>query len=122
MVVRLYHSAGDARTTELAVADPKETLAILGADEVAARQGRLIAEERADASGVAQFDLSEEVYQGGPFEIDVLVERAPNQKQGGTKRPAVQLAITTLQPVWRKGEQGAQASRKAPPPVRFTSV
>lgn len=103
VVVRIYRST-QSNITALAVANPKETFAMLTDEEVAAKAGRLIAEAKTDAQGNFIFELGEgQKYGGEAFEIDVYCGTVPRRPPG--PRP-LQFSITTLQPQWRQSERG----------------
>ena len=41
-------------------------------------------------------------YDGDAFEVDVYLEKVPNQKSGEKKPKPLQFTLTTIQPQWRK--------------------
>jgi hypothetical protein len=105
--VRLYRHRPDQPVTVLAVANPKDTFALLDDDAVQAKADLLIAEAETDDDGNFTFALGEkEQYDGGAFEIDLYLESIGGRKGGERARPR-QATLTTLQPLWRQTEQGA---------------
>lgn len=107
VVVRLYRSRDLAAVTALAVASPKETFAMLGAEQAAEKQASLLAEAKTDEDGNFSFELGErEQYKGEAFEIDVLLTSVPKMKAQAPQREPLQFSITTLQPRWRQTESG----------------
>lgn len=116
VVIRLYR-ATQPNVTALAVAHPKETFAILSAEDVAGKAGRLIAEAKSDAQGNFVFELGEaQKYGGEVFEVDVYCGTVPRRPPG--PRP-VQFSITTLQPQWRQTERGVIAAWEYCLPHRY---
>lgn len=119
--VRIYRSAAEADVTARAVANPKETFAILDEEALRGRESLLIAEADTDAQGNFSFDLGEKGnYDGGAFEFDVYCGTVPRFKP--PKRnppPPVQFTITTLQPRWRETEGGLVAIYDYCLPYRF---
>jgi hypothetical protein len=103
LLVRLYRVARSDVTAQ-AVAQPKDTFAILSDEEVNAKANRLLAETRSDAEGGFAFDLGERpAYEGEAFEIDLRCDSLPGQAPGAQP---VQFTVTTLQPQWRQTERG----------------
>ncbi|MBS0559517.1 MAG: hypothetical protein JSR21_05630 [Proteobacteria bacterium] len=120
VTVRLYRNRPDQGVTGLAVAPPKDTLAMLGAGEAQAKAGSLIAETVADADGKFVFRLgAEQKYEGGAFEIDVYCGTVPHRKPMKNPPPPVQFSITTLQPMWKQTDAGAVAYWEYCVPARF---
>jgi len=76
VTVRLYRNRPDQGVTGLAVAAPKDTIAL----------------------------LDEQNYDGGAFEIDVYCGSVPHRKPMKTPPRPVQFSITTLQPLWKQTE------------------
>lgn len=102
--VRLY-SVGDGREVLVrAVANPKDTFALLSEDEARDKRERLIGEGETDDEGNYKVSLDEKNYDGGPLEVDVYCGEEP---VGGVKPPngPLQFTITTIQPMWRNVEQ-----------------
>jgi hypothetical protein len=98
--IRLYRLEEYQSAAQLATANPKDTFAILTAEQVDAKSPRLISEARTDDQGAFAVELGEnQDYGGGPFEVDVMVESE------GQKQP-LQFSITTLQPQWRQRKEG----------------
>jgi hypothetical protein len=119
VVVRLYRSREDQNVTALAVANPKDTFAILTDDVVQAKAASLIAEAHTDAQGNFSFELGEEQhYTGEAFEVDVYCATPPNRTVKPEPRP-IQFSVTTLQPKWRQTETGAVAAWEYCLPARF---
>lgn len=107
--VRLYRSAVQGNATALAVANPKDTFAILSDDDVAAKQSRLLAEGVVGEDGGFRVALGgDQRYQGEAFEVDVYCGTL-HLKGPPPPHQNVQFSITTLQPMWRRGEAEAQA-------------
>ena len=104
--VRLYQAAADDKLAARAVADPKETLAILTDAQAKQRTPALLAETTTDDQGGFSVELDEKKYNGGPVEIDLYFQTVPRPKQSKKAKP-LQVAITTLQPQWRQGEGGS---------------
>lgn len=105
--VRLYRSRKEQNVTALAVAQPKETFAILSGEMVKAKESLLIAETTTDAEGNFIFELGEkQKYNGEAFEIDVYCETVPHRKIGLKPPAPLQFSITTLLPMWRQTETG----------------
>src|SRR2546423_9823541 len=110
IVVRLYRSREDQNITALAVANPKDTFAILSDEAVKEKASALIAETETDEQGNFTFELGEQQqYNGEAFEIDGYCGTLPHHKVGPHPHP-VQFSITTLQPQWRRTETGAIAA------------
>jgi hypothetical protein len=100
--VRLYKLETRDDAISRAVANPKETFAILKEDEVKAKQSRLIAEAETDTEGNFNFELGEkQEYDGSAFEVDVYVDSIEGSDQNEKLNP-VQFSITVLQPLWRQ--------------------
>lgn len=107
--VRLYRAVQDAGVTALAVANPKDTFAILSDEQVQAKAPRLLAEVLVGEDGAFSVALGEKgAYQGEALEIDVYCGTIPF-KGPKPPRPNLQFSITTVQPMWRHGETRAQA-------------
>ncbi len=101
VTVRLYRAT--KQITERAAADPKDTFALLSADDLKGKGKTLIAEAVADAGGNFTFDLGpKQNYNGEAFEIDVYCETVPNRKATAKTPEPLQFSITTLQPQWRQ--------------------
>ena len=119
IVVRLYRSREGQNVTALAVANPKDTFAILTDEAVKEKASALIAETETDEQGNFTFELGEQQqYNGEAFEIDGYCGTLPHHKIGPNPHP-VQFSITTLQPQWRKTEAGPIAAWEYCLPYRF---
>jgi hypothetical protein len=103
--VRLYRVANQNDVSALAVANPKETFAILDDEQVKAKESRLFARADTDAEGNFTFELDKN-YDGEAFEVDVYCATVPRQKIGKKPPEPRQFTITTLQPRWRQTENG----------------
>lgn len=107
VVVRLYRSRDIQTVTALAVANPKETFAVLTEKQVKDKASTAIAEAKTDDGGNFTFDLGDkERYQGEAFEIDVYCATVPRLKPRPNPPAPAQFSITTLQPRWRQTETG----------------
>ncbi|HLK58481.1 MAG TPA: hypothetical protein VKU00_18070 [Chthonomonadaceae bacterium] len=108
VTVRLYRSRPDQDVTVLAVANPKNTLALLTEDAVNAKAAALIAETATNADGTFTFELGDkENYTGQAFEVDVYCGSVPHQiVVPNPPPPPRQFSITTLQPMWKPTETG----------------
>ena len=103
--VQLYRVDKRHNVAALAVANPKETFAILNDDQVREKQSRLLAKTTSDAEGNFTFELGEN-YAGEAFEVDVYCGSVPRQKIGKNPPKPRQFTITTLQPRYRETENG----------------
>lgn len=120
VTVRLYRVRGQQDVTALAVADPKETFAILDDERVQAKAQDLLAETRTDAEGHFTFELDEQTgYGGEAFEVDVYCGTVPRLKVGPNPPRPLQFSITTIQPRWRRAEAGSVAVWEYCIPERF---
>lgn len=120
VVVRLYRPADDPHLAARAVADPKDTLAVLTDEMVKAKAARLFAEATTDGEGNFVFELGEKQdYRGGAFEIDVYCGSVPRRKPGPRPPQPRQLTITTLQPLWRETGQDLRWGWEYCLPYRF---
>lgn len=121
VLVRLYRNREDQKVTALAVANAKETFAILSEEEVKAKAGLLIAETSTAEDGSFSFELGEKQNYGGEaFEIDVYCETVPQLKPGPKPPRPLQFSITTVQPLWRGNvETGFAAAWEYCIPYRF---
>lgn len=120
VLVRLYRVAGERNSAALAVANAKETFAILDAAQVEAKQALLLAEAQTDADGNYQFELGDKQdYDGAAFEVDVYCTSVPRLKPGPRQPEPLQLTITTLQPRWRQSDNGFVAIWDYCLPQRF---
>lgn len=116
--VRLYRVDKQQNTAALAVANPKETFAILDDDQVQGKASRLLAKAEIDTEGNFTFDLSKN-YTGEAFEVDVYCASVPRQKVGNKPSKPRQFTITTLQPRYRETESGFIAVWDYCLPYRF---
>lgn len=104
--VRLYRIRQGQDITSLAVANPKNTFAILSDEEVKAKESLLLAEAEADENGNFAFELSEKQrYDGEAFEVDVYCGNVPRPKIPRDPPPPIQFSITVVQPMWHQAER-----------------
>ena len=118
--LRLYRPE-DANDQILAraTAETKHTHQILDAEDAEQKSDRLLAEVDLDSEGRFNVALGDEVdYDGEAVEIDVYLESVPGMPEGAGADP-LQVSITTLQPQWRKGEEGARFGWEYCIPERF---
>jgi len=104
--IRLYQAEADEKLAARAVADAKDTVAILTDAQAKQRAPGLIAETTTDDQGAFSIELDEKKYNGGPVEVDLYFETVPRPRVGKKTKP-LQVAVTTLQPAWRQGESGS---------------
>lgn len=116
--VQLYRVDKQRNVAALAVANPKETFAILDDDQVQEKASRLLARTETDAEGNFAFELSKN-YAGEAFEVDVYCGSVPRQKIGKNPPKPRQFTITTLQPRYREIENGFIAVWDYCLPYRF---
>lgn len=102
--VRLYKPRSDQDVTALAVASPKDTLAILNDDQLNEKGRFLLAETTTDAEGRFSFSLDDKNYDGGAFEVDVYCGTVPYRKLLPPLPPPRQFTVTMLRPMWKQGE------------------
>lgn len=108
--VRLYRLRGEQNAVVLAVANPKDTLAVLSDEQVQAKAKTLLAEVETDALGSFTFELGEKQgYKGEAFEVDVYCGTVPRRKPGRAPPKPRQFSVTTIQPLWRQREDIALA-------------
>jgi hypothetical protein len=120
VTVRLYRSRDAQTVTALAVANPKETFALLTEEQVKAKAAALIAETGTDAAGNFSFTLDDnQGYKGEAFEVDVYCGTVPRLKPHPQPPTPRQFSITTLQPRWRQREDGFLAVWDYCLPYRF---
>ncbi len=107
LTVRLYRNSAQQNVTALAVADPKDTFAILSDEQVKAKASSLIAETKTSENGSFTFELGDkQKYGGEAFEVDVYCGTVPRLKPGPRPPQPLQFSITTLQPAWRGSVEG----------------
>jgi len=116
--VRLYRVDKQRNIAALAVANPKETFAILDDDQVSEKESRLLAKAEMDAEGNYAFELDKN-YKGEAFEVDVYCGSVPRQKIGKRPPKPRQFTITTVQPRYRETENGFIAVWDYCLPYRF---
>ncbi len=103
--IKLYRVAAQHNVAALAVASPKETFAILNDRQVMEKEPLLLASATTDEQGNFNFAL-EGSYHGEAFEVAVYCATVPRQKMGKKAPKARQFSITTLQPRYRRTEEG----------------
>jgi hypothetical protein len=108
--VRIYRLRSDQDAARLAVAEPKDTFRVLSAEEIRAKQDRLLAEFDTDDKGafLARFDENSG-YQGDAFEIDVWCGTVPRRRLEPPPKDPAQFSITVVQPQWRERKDGLVA-------------
>ncbi len=118
--LRLYRPEGEnSQIVARAAAETKRTHQILDRGEAEARADRLLAETELDSEGRFEVVLGEEIdYDGEAIEVDVYFESVPGMPEDVEADP-LQVSITTLQPQWRKGEEGARFGWEHCIPERF---
>ena len=105
--VRLYRTRKDQNVTALAVANPKDTFAILSAEDVKRKESSLLGEFETNEAGEFVAELGEKQgYKGEAFEIDLYCGTVPGHKPGPNPPPPIQFSLTVLQPLWREREAG----------------
>jgi hypothetical protein len=120
VTVRLYRNRKDQNTVGLAVANPKDTLAILDDKAVEAKASSLLGEVQTAADGTFSIDLGpNQKYDGGPFEIDIYCGTVPHRKPTRIPPKPLQFSITTIQPAWKTKEDIAVAYWEYCLPARF---
>jgi hypothetical protein len=118
--VRLYRLRGDQNAVALAVANPKDTLAVQADEAVEAKAQALLAEVETDAEGRFTVELGERNrYNGEAFEVDVYCGTVPRQRPGRIPPKPRQLSVTTVQPLWRQSEDRELAVWEYCIPYRF---
>ena len=108
VVVRLYAPTAEDRVTALAAASAKDTFAVLTDADVSER-GDALAEVETDAQGRFTVELDDKDYQGGAFEVAVYCATVPRPRVAKEAKP-LEFSITTLQPAWRRTEEGYVAA------------
>ena len=108
--VRLYRLRADQNAAVLAVANPKDTLALLSDEQVLEKSGMLLAEVETDAEGRYHFELGDKQrYKGEAFEVDIYCGTVPRQKPGRVPPKPLQISLTTVQPLWRQRDDNSLA-------------
>jgi hypothetical protein len=106
--VRLYRGGDGPELAAQVAARPKQTSAIIDEKRVEAKTSRLLAETDTDEEGnfSVVVDGERADYGGEAVELDVRLTEVP----GGNDPDAdpVQVTVTSLQPEWRKAEDGAR--------------
>jgi len=118
--VRLYRLRPDQDVTRLAVADAKDTFAVLSAEQIRAKEKSLLGEFETDDAGnftAALGDVAK--YAGEAFEIDVYCGTVPRRPPKPPPKGPVQFTVTTVQPQWRERESGMVAAWDYCLPQRF---
>ncbi|RXH58865.1 hypothetical protein [Granulicella sibirica] len=119
IIVRLYRHQPNQNVTRLAVANPKDTLAVLDAETLRGKEGSLLAEGRTDAQGAFAIEISERGYEGEAFEVDIYCGTVPHRKVGRRVAEPRQATITTIQPIWGRTDGGFVAGWNYCIPYRF---
>src|SRR5476649_2113740 len=109
VTVRLYRHQPNQNITALAVANPKDTFAVLDEETLRAKESSLLAETKTNAQGGFVFELGERTYNGEAFEIDLYCGTVPHRKPTRKTPVPRQATITTIQPVWKRTETGFMA-------------
>lgn len=117
--VRIYRTRAEQNVTSLAVADAKETFAILTDDAIKEKSKFLIAEADTDERGNFSFSLDEKSYKGEAFEVDVYCATVPKRPPIPNPPPPIQFSLTVLQPMWRRLENNFVAAWEYCIPHRF---
>ena len=108
--VRLYRSRAGQDIVTLAVANPKDTFAILSEQEVRAKEKSLLIEVETNDRGEFIAELGDKQdYKGGAFEVDVYCGGVLHNVSKPTPPKPLQFSITTLQPLWRRTETESMA-------------
>jgi hypothetical protein len=109
--VKIYAVDKAADVTLLAVAREKETFHQRNEEELKSISKRLLAEADVDEAGNFTIELGDkQQYSGGAFDIDFECGNVPIRINFKPKpHGPVQFHITTLQPVWRKYDNGMLA-------------
>tara|TARA_R110002110_G_scaffold12812_7_gene61310 strand:- start:1911 stop:3743 length:1833 start_codon:yes stop_codon:yes gene_type:complete len=100
--IRLYSLRDDQDAVRLATAADKQGFARLKPSQVQQKKSSLIAEAETDERGAFSIEIDPESgYDGGAFEVDLVIARVPGQTGDGPSKP-LQFTLTTLQPQWRE--------------------
>ncbi|MCA9893188.1 MAG: hypothetical protein KC615_09400 [Anaerolineae bacterium] len=103
VIVRIYRRDIDQDTLDRVVARPSDTITPLTKEQVDAKAKSLLLETRTDDNGRFEIKLGDEQdYNGGPFEVDIVINRAPGQEKEAAE--PIQVSLTTLNPQWRQRE------------------
>jgi len=103
--ILLYRHRSDQRVEDLVAERAKRTFTVLSAEEVAKKQGSLLATAMTDADGNFRVELGEnQDYSGEAFEIDVLLTTVKGADPD-KKREPVQCTLTSLQPEWKEEKE-----------------
>ncbi|HMC57724.1 MAG TPA: hypothetical protein VKJ01_00905, partial [Candidatus Solibacter sp.] len=119
VTVRLYRHQPNQNITALAVANPKDTFAVLDEETLRAKESSLLAETKTNAQGGFVFELGERTYNGEAFEIDLYCGTVPHRKPTRKTPVPRQATITTIQPVWKRTETGFMAGWDYCIPYRY---
>ena len=104
--IRLYSLRDDQDAVLLATAPAKQTFGQLKPAKIQKKKDALLAETETDGRGAFNVEFNpEQGYDGGAFEIDLVIERVPGQTGEPASKP-VQFTLTTLQPQWRETNDG----------------
>lgn len=119
--ILLYRVRDQKQVAALAVANPKDTFAVLDAEAIESKAGALLAEIRSDDAGNFEVVLGDKQdYEGEAFEIDVRLSNVPRYgKEAPDRSEPVQFTVTTVQPQWRETENGLVAAWRYCLPYRF---
>ncbi len=117
--IRVYAADPKTNLAALAVSREKETFHQRSEDELKSLSDRLLLETMTDESGNFTLELSEkQKYEGGAFDIDFVCGTgwAPSLHRPDPNRPPkpggpVQFHITTLQPLWKEGQNNENDRR-----------
>jgi len=112
--VKLYRVQGEQDILARAVADPKDTFAILTDETIAAKAKYLMATSNVNANGEFIFELgANQNYNGEAFEIDFECGTPPFPRPVPQMPRALQFSITTLQPLWRRAKRSQELQPSA---------
>ena len=118
--VRLYRLRPEQNATRLAVAEPKDTFAVLNAEQLRTKEKALLGEFETDDAGNFTAELGKGVnYEGEAFEVDVYCGTVPRRLPEPPPKGPVQFTITTVQPQWRERESSLVAAWDYCLPQRF---
>jgi len=112
--VRIYTAEADDTLTFRAAADPRQTSHAREEAEESALTRRLLGEGTVSTDGAFSVTL-DDGYGGGPLDVDLF---CGTLGKGRPPKPR-QLAITTVQPQWRRTEDGAVAAFEHTIPARM---